>query len=133
MLGWTARETAEAVSLSVPAVNSALQRARPVLREHLPPHRCEWSAASTAQEQALLRKYVAAWDAADAEALAALMHEDIRITMPPYPFWFEGADAIRSLTANLDPTHPVYRGSWRFRPTTLNRQPTLAAYLQPTG
>jgi RNA polymerase sigma-70 factor (ECF subfamily) len=69
-----------------------------------------------------------AWDAADPDALAALMHEDIRITMPPYPFWFQGRlDAIRSLTPNLDPT---YRGTWRFLPTTLNRQPALAAYLK---
>ena len=132
VLGWTARETAEAVSLSVAAVNSALQRARPVLRTHLPSHRLEWSASSsTAVEQELLRKYMAAWDAADPDALAALMHEDIRITMPPYPFWFQGRpDAIRSLTPNLDPT---YRGTWRFLPTTLNHQPTLATYLRKPG
>ncbi|MGW1346261.1 RNA polymerase subunit sigma-70 [Kribbella sp. NPDC002412] len=134
VLGWSARETAEAVSLTVPAVNSALQRARPVLRTHLPPHRSSWSATSaTTEEQQLLRKYMAAWDAADPDALAALMHEDIRITMPPYPFWFEGADAIRSLTANLTPAGTAYRGTWRFLPTTLNLQPTLAAYLQPPG
>ncbi|MFI7063052.1 RNA polymerase subunit sigma-70 [Kribbella sp. NPDC050124] len=134
VLGWSARETAEAVSLTVPAVNSALQRARPVLRTHLPSHRSSWSASSsTAVEQDLLRKYMAAWDAADPDALAALMHEDIRITMPPYPFWFEGAAAIHSLTANLTPTGTAYRGTWRFLPTTLNHQPTLAAYLQPPG
>ncbi|MFG1819964.1 RNA polymerase subunit sigma-70 [Kribbella sp. NPDC049174] len=129
VLGWSARETADAVALSVAAVNSALQRARPVLRSHLPPHRSEWSASSSsAVEQDLLRKYMAAWDAADPDALAALMHKDIRITMPPYPFWFQGRrDAIRSLTPNLDPT---YRGHWRFLPTTLNLQPTLAAYLR---
>jgi len=129
VLGWSTRETASVVELTVAAVNSALQRARPVLRTHLPSHRLEWSASSsTAVEQELLRKYMAAWDAADPDALAALMHQDIRITMPPYPFWFEGRpDAIRSLTPNLDPT---YRGTWRFLPTTLNRQPALATYLR---
>ena len=135
VLGWSARETADAVSLSVAAVNSALQRARPVLRGHLPPHRAEWSTSSpSAVEQELLRKYMAAWDAADPDALAALMHEDIRITMPPYPFWFQGRrDAVRSLAANLDPTGNAYRGHWRFLPTTLNHQPTLATYVQPPG
>ncbi|MEU4292382.1 sigma-70 family RNA polymerase sigma factor [Kribbella sp. NPDC026596] len=130
VLGWPARETASVTDLTVAAVNSALQRARPVLREHLPPHRSEWSAATPSpQEQELLNKYVAAWHAADPEALAALMHEDIRITMPPYPFWFEGRkDAVRSLVPNLT---PAYRGHWRFLPTTVNRQPTLGAYLQP--
>jgi RNA polymerase sigma-70 factor (ECF subfamily) len=130
VLGWSARETAEAVELSVAAVNSALQRARPVLRDHLPPHRSEWAAPdASVDERQLLGKYMAAWEAADPGALAALMHEDIRITMPPYPFWFEGReDAVRSLIPNLT---PQYRGQWRFRPTTVNRQPTLAAYLRP--
>ena len=130
VLGWPARETADAVELSVAAVNSALQRARPVLREHLPSHRSEWTADEvSADERRLLRDYMTAWDNADPGALAALMHEDIRITMPPYPFWFEGReDAVRSLIPNLT---PQYRGQWRFLPTTVNRQPTLAAYLLP--
>jgi RNA polymerase sigma-70 factor (ECF subfamily) len=130
VLGWPASETAAAVDLSVAAVNSALQRARPVLREHLPSHRSEWSAPNaSADERQLLRSYLTAWDNADPDALAALMHEDIRITMPPYPFWFEGReDAVRSLIPNLT---PQYRGHWRFLPTTINRQPTLAAYLLP--
>ncbi|MET9312063.1 RNA polymerase subunit sigma-70 [Kribbella sp. NPDC003505] len=129
VLGWTARETAAAVSLSVAAVNSALQRARPVLREHLPSHRSEWSAHDSSEdERKLLQRYLTAWDNADPAALAALMHEDIRITMPPYPFWFSGIDdAIRSLTPNLT---PAYRGHWRFVPTTINHQPSLAAYLE---
>ena len=128
VLGWSARETAAAVDLSVAAVNSALQRARPVLREHLPPHRCEWSARDTSEdERKLLQRYLTAWDNADPDALAALMHEDIRITMPPYPFWFSGiTDAIRSLTPNLT---PEYRGHWQFVRATVNRQPALAAYL----
>lgn len=132
VLGWPARDTATVTDLTVPAVNSALQRARPILRDHLPPHRTSWSATTpSAEEQELLRKYLAAWDAADPTALAALMHEDIRITMPPHPFWFEGReDAVRSLIPNLTPT---YRGHWRFLPTTINRQPALAAYLQPPG
>ncbi|NUR94678.1 MAG: RNA polymerase subunit sigma-70 [Kribbellaceae bacterium] len=132
VLGWTARETASAVDLSVAAVNSALQRARPVLREHLPPHRTEWSARDTTEsERNLLNRYLTAWEAADPTALAALMHEDIRITMPPYPFWFGGIeDALRSLTPNLTPS---FRGHWRFHPTTTNHQPTLAAYLKPPG
>jgi RNA polymerase sigma-70 factor (ECF subfamily) len=132
VLGWPARETADAVGLSVAAVNSALQRARPILRDHLPTHRTEWSAGdASADEQEILKKYMTAWESADPAALASLMHEDIRLTMPPYPFWFEGrADAVRSLAPNLSPT---YRGHWRFLPTSTNRQPALAAYLKPLG
>jgi RNA polymerase sigma-70 factor (ECF subfamily) len=132
VLGWPAKDTAEAMDSTVAAVNSQLQRARPVLRDHLPTHRADWSARpSTAEEQALLQKYMTAWEAGDPDALTALMHEDVRITMPPYPFWFEGlAAARRSLAPNLDPT---YRGHWHFLPTSVNRQPALAAYLQPPG
>jgi RNA polymerase sigma-70 factor, ECF subfamily len=132
VLGWSARETASAVELSVAAVNSALQRARPVLRSYLPSHRSEWSAhGASVDEQQLLKRYMAAWESADPAALAALMHEDIRITMPPYPFWFEGReDAVRSLIPNLTPT---YRGEWRFVSCGVNRQPALAAYLRPAG
>jgi RNA polymerase sigma-70 factor, ECF subfamily len=132
VLGWSARDTAAATDLSLAAVNSALQRARPVLRDHLPSHRTEWSAASpSAVEQQLLQKYMTAWENADPAALASLMHEDVRITMPPYPFWFEGPNAVRSLIANLTPTGTAYRGRWHFLPTAVNRQPALAAYLQP--
>ncbi|WP_405059984.1 RNA polymerase subunit sigma-70 [Kribbella sp. NBC_01505] len=129
VLGWSAKDTAAVLDLTVAAVNSALQRARPVLREQLPPHRLEWCATpSTAEEQALLRKYVDAWEAGDPDALTALMHEDVRITMPPYPFWFEGrAVARQTIVANLD---PAYRGQWRYLLTTVNRQPALAAYLR---
>ncbi|HWD78582.1 MAG TPA: nuclear transport factor 2 family protein, partial [Kribbella sp.] len=103
-----------------------------VLREHLPPHRTDWSARETSEsERNLLDRYLTAWENADPAALAALMHEDIRITMPPYPFWFEGIDdALRSLIPNLT---PAFRGHWRFHPTTVNHQPTLAAYLKPPG
>ncbi|MFF1820123.1 RNA polymerase subunit sigma-70 [Kribbella sp. NPDC058245] len=132
VLGWSAKETAAVMDLTAAAVNSALQRARPVLKTHLPPHRADWAATpSTAGEQALLRRYVDAWEAGDPDALTALMYEDVRITMPPYPFWFEGREVARhTIVANLD---PAYRGQWRYLPTSVNRQPTLAAYLREPG
>jgi RNA polymerase sigma-70 factor (ECF subfamily) len=136
VLGWSAKETAAATDLTVASVNSALQRARPVLREHLPPRRADWAPSGdpTAAEQALLAKYMEAFERADPVALAALMHEDVRITMPPYPFWFLGrADAQRALAANVDPTGNSYRGDWQFLVAGVNRQPALAAYLREPG
>ncbi len=136
VLGWSAKETASVTELSVAAVNSALQRARPVLRERLPARRTDWAPTQdpSIAEKALLAKYMEAWERADAAAIAALMHEDVRITMPPYPFWFSGrADAYRITAANLEPSGAAYRGHWRFLPVGINRQPALAAYLREPG
>jgi RNA polymerase sigma-70 factor, ECF subfamily len=136
VLGWSAKETAELLTTSVASVNSALQRARPILREHLPERRTDWAPTQdpTAAEQALLAKYVAAFERGDAAKLAALMHEDVRMTMPPYPFWFLGRkDAQRAMEGTLDPSSAGYRGQWRFLVTAVNRQPALAAYLREPG
>jgi RNA polymerase sigma-70 factor (ECF subfamily) len=134
VLGWSAKETAEVLDLSVAAANSALQRARPVLREHLPVRRTEWSASPSADEQALVAKYIAAFEAGDAAGLAALMHEDVRVTMPPYPFWYSGRGrAEEAFAANFAPGGSVNRGGWRFVAVGLNRQPAVAAYLRAPG
>ena len=136
VLGWSAKETAAVMDLTVASVNSALQRARPVLREHLPPRRTEWTPSGdpTAAEQELLAKYMEAFERADAAGLAALMHEDVRITMPPYPFWFSGRDAAEEiLGANLHPDGAAYRGEWQFLVAGVNRQPALAGYLRVPG
>ncbi|GAA1578168.1 RNA polymerase subunit sigma-70 [Kribbella sancticallisti] len=136
VLGWSAKETADLLDSSVASVNSALQRARPVLREHLPPRRTEWAPAGdpSAEEQALLAKYMEAFERADAAGLAALMHEDIRVTMPPYPFWFFGReDATRALAANFGPEGDAYRGEWQYLVAGVNRQPALADFLREPG
>ena len=94
ILGWRAKETAAALDISVAGVNSALQRARAGMKEHLPEQRLEWDAAGSAAERELLARYVEATEAADAHALAALMHEDARFSMPPEPGLWVGRDTI---------------------------------------
>jgi RNA polymerase sigma-70 factor (ECF subfamily) len=132
VLGWTAAETARALELSVPAANSALQRARATMRERLPQRRLDWSAAeASAQERALLERFIAANDAADPSALAELFTADIRVTMPPYPAVFDGLDSLRELfdRAYRDGSH----GEWRLVPTSANRMPTAASYHRAPG
>ncbi|SHF60797.1 RNA polymerase subunit sigma-70 [Streptoalloteichus hindustanus] len=132
--GWPAQETAEALELSVASVKSALQRARATLREHLPQRRADWAAATTPtdDERALLRRYLDASRQADLTALAALLREDARQTMPPAHLVFEGRAAI------LDMWRPVLLGEqawgdWHAVPLAVNRQPAVANYLRRPG
>jgi RNA polymerase sigma-70 factor (TIGR02960 family) len=51
VLGWSAADTAAAMDMSVEAVNSALQRARPSLRRHLPEDRSQWRTEGPTPEE----------------------------------------------------------------------------------
>jgi RNA polymerase sigma-70 factor (ECF subfamily) len=116
---------------SVDAVNSALRRARSTLRQHLPPRRLEWAAGldPTQQERSLLRRYMEAHQRADAAALAALLREDARLTMPPTPTWYDGREAVVTFHAQLF----AARYEWRFLVTRANRQPAVAFYTRQPG
>jgi RNA polymerase sigma-70 factor (TIGR02960 family) len=130
VLGWSAREAAELLETTVAAANSALQRARATLRERLPARPSEWSgSAPSEEERLLLERFIDAHERADADAAAALVRDDIRITMPPHPWCFEGLAAIRPLLEE-GLTAP---GEWRLVPTRANRQPTAASYLRARG
>ncbi|MDH6284370.1 sigma-70 family RNA polymerase sigma factor [Prescottella agglutinans] len=136
VLGWSANETAAALGLSVAAVKSALQRARPTLRKHLPRRREEWASATpvTAQERELLQRFMDAHERADTVAFAQLLSEDVRLTMPPLPFWFCGREAVTDFAEHaFGPDSPLDRAEWRSVPTRANRQPAVAGYVRPRG
>ena len=129
VLGWPASETASALGTSVAAANSALQRARATMQSHLPPRRAEWPAPEpTAKERALLEQFIDAHERLDAEAAIAIAARDIRITMPPSPWCFDGADTIRPLMAEA-----AVMGEWRLLPVRANRMPAAASYLRRPG
>jgi RNA polymerase sigma-70 factor (ECF subfamily) len=129
VLGWRAKDAADLLELSVAAANSALQRARATLRDRLG-DRDEWAGAPSAQERELLRRYVDAHDRADADALAALLREDARLTMPPHAVWFAGREAIMvAVRQGFDPEF----GELQAVVTAANRQPAVAHYLRRPG
>lgn len=132
VLGWPANETAALLETSVASVKSALQRARATLKEHLPPSREEWSRNEPeADEQAMLERYVQAHQRADLDALAALLAEDVQMTMPPHPAWLVGRDALLGFSAQVfDPASDWYHGEWRSVVTRANLQPAVAHYVQ---
>ncbi|MCW2492663.1 MAG: polymerase, sigma-24 subunit, subfamily [Frankiales bacterium] len=132
VLGWPASEAASLLETSVAATNSALQRARTTMQAHLPARRTEWAARTpTAEERELLGRFIDAHERCDAVAAVAISATDLRVTMPPYPYLFDGLDAIaplleRALGENRD-------GDWRLVPTSANRMPTAASYLRRPG
>jgi len=131
VLGWPARDVAELLGDSVNSVNSALQRARAGMREHLPAERQDWTGGEedTATRE-LVRRYTEASVAADVQALAAMLRDDVRFAMPPTPGLYVGRDAV---IGNWIEDGFESMTGLRVVPTSANRQPALAAYLWNEG
>ena len=131
VLGWPADQTAALLGTSVAAANSALQRARATM-QHLGPRRSEWTAPElAAQDKRVLAQFIDAHERCDAAAAAAIAAQDIRITMPPYPYLYDGIDAMRPLLERA--CGPEREGEWRLLPTAANRMPAAASYLLRPG
>jgi RNA polymerase sigma-70 factor (ECF subfamily) len=93
VLGWSAAEVADCLDSSVPAVNSAIQRARATLASR------NFSRSEdllSDEQSALLDRYMEAFHRYDVDALVALMREDATLSMPPYTLWLQGHDPIRT-------------------------------------
>jgi RNA polymerase sigma-70 factor (ECF subfamily) len=127
VLEWSALETADILELSVPAANSALQRARATLRDRLP-ERSDAPIELSEVEQRLLAGFMATHESGDYEAAAELMREDIRVSMPPSPQVYEGRAALAPLFVTA-----TELGEWRLVPIRANRQPGAASYLRRPG
>lgn len=87
VLGWSAAEVASGLEMTVAAVNSALQRARATLATRNTGH---IDTTLSADELALVDRYVHAFERYDVDALTALMHEDATMSMPPFSLWLQG-------------------------------------------
>jgi RNA polymerase sigma-70 factor (TIGR02960 family) len=131
VLEWPASETAAALEMTVPAANSALQRARATLREQLPEREAPRRTDLSPDERALLMRFIAAHESGNVEDAVSLMREDIRVTMPPYPYLFEGIPAVSELFRTG--TGANGPGQWIVRPTAANRMPAAACYLREAG
>ena len=126
VLGWPAKEVADLLGDSVNSVNSALQRARAGMREHLPAERQDWTGGEEdAGTRAVVRRFTEASVVPDIEAISSMLADDVRYSMPPWEGLIVGRDAVvADWTANGFPEmtglHAV--------PTSVNRQPAVAAY-----
>jgi RNA polymerase sigma-70 factor (ECF subfamily) len=126
VVGLSAQETAEALGIGVGAANSALFRARAAVEEKL--GGCDTSAVARHAEvdEALLARYVRAFEEANLDAIVALFHDELRTTMPPVPLWIAGRAAndrfYRRMFGSLLP------GQYRHLRVGANGAPALAFY-----
>jgi RNA polymerase sigma-70 factor (ECF subfamily) len=127
VLAWSASEVADLLDTSVPAVNSALQRARARLAGGV----VAPAAAVDPDERRVLDAFLRAWHARDIPALAALLRDDVTLAMPPQDLLIAGRTAVVEFFATvpaggrLDTIH--------LRVVRANGHPALAAYLPDEG
>ncbi len=97
VLRWQATEVAELLGTSVASVNSALQRARATLAAHAgQPLDC----AIGPEHEALLARYVDAFERYDIAELVSLLRDDAVMSMPPFALWLHGPEAMGHWFAN---------------------------------
>lgn len=127
VLAYRAVEVAELLEISVPAVNSALQRARATLASS-PPDRASGTVAPLSEaEQRTLARFVDAWHRRDIPALAATLRDDVALTMPPELEEILGRSAVIEFLSAVPADGHL--DQIRLVPTRANGRPALAAYL----
>jgi RNA polymerase sigma-70 factor, ECF subfamily len=127
VLGFSAREAAEILDATPPAIDSALQRAHRTVDERLPQQSQQAALSSLDDERLrqLVDGYINAWENADVDALVTLLADDAALAMPPQPEWYAGREAVRAFLA----ARPLSAGlRWRVVPTRANGQLAFAHY-----
>jgi RNA polymerase sigma-70 factor (ECF subfamily) len=128
VLGYRANEVADMLDSTVESVTSALKRARASLQRHLPPtgEREPAPAPDSPAEQALVAKFVRAYESGDIDALLALLTADVLVSMPPMPLEYQGLDVVARFYAGL-----IGQGrTYDFVLTRANGQPALGTYIR---
>jgi RNA polymerase sigma-70 factor (ECF subfamily) len=126
VLGFSARETSEALETTVTSVNSALQRARKAVDERLPAQSQQATLRSLGDEQVrdLVERYINAWEKGDVEALRALLAQDATFSMPPWAAWWRGRETIAGFAKEAQ----EFCAEARAVPSRANGQAAIAYY-----
>jgi RNA polymerase sigma-70 factor, ECF subfamily len=127
VLGFSAAEVGDALELTVPAVNSHLQRARKAVGQGLPERSQQATLRALGDEEIsrIVEGYMDAWERADVPAVVNMLAEDAAMAMPPMPLWFSGRDAIEAFISR-GPLSGEIR--WRHVPTRANGQLAVGCY-----
>jgi RNA polymerase sigma-70 factor (ECF subfamily) len=130
VLGYHAHEVADMLDASVESVTSALKRARAGLQRRLPFARDRDAppAPSSPAEEALVARFVRAYQSGNIDALVALLTDDMSVSMPPVPLAYDGRDAATRFLIAL-----LRNRRYALRATRANRQPAFGTYVRPQG
>src|SRR6266498_136181 len=132
VLGFHANEVSDMLDSTVESVKSALKRARAGMQRRLPvtTAREQPPASDSPAEDAIVAKFVSAYESADIDALVALLTDDVFMSMPPMPLEYQGRDSVARFCAF------IFGSVQRFElvPTRANGQPAFGVYRHtPTG
>ncbi|MGH3992342.1 MAG: RNA polymerase subunit sigma-70, partial [Pseudonocardiaceae bacterium] len=127
VLGFSARETAEALETTVASVNSTLQRARKTIDGGLPEQSQQATLRALGDDgvREAVEGYMDAMQRGDVDAVVAMLAEDAAWSMPPLPAWFSGRDALTGFL-NFGPLSGDWR--WRHLPARANGQAAVGSY-----
>jgi RNA polymerase sigma-70 factor (ECF subfamily) len=126
VLGFSAREVAEALDTSVASVNSALQRARKTVEDKMPAEsqQATLRALGNDKVERIVERYMEALGNADVDAVVGMLAEDAAWSMPPAATWYRGErlpDFLR-----VGPLSGAWR--WRHLPAHVNGQAAVGVY-----
>ena len=126
VLGYHAAEVAEMLDSSEASVKSALQRARATLDARFPASDRERAPLPhSARERDVVGQFADAVESGDVEGIVALLTDDAWLTMPPYPFEYQGHAAIGEF---LDDRARLRGAPLQLVPTRANGQPAFGCY-----
>jgi RNA polymerase sigma-70 factor (ECF subfamily) len=128
VVGFSAKETAEALETTSVSVDSALQRARKAIEERVPAQTQQATLRSLGDHDVreLVKRFADAWERNDVDAVVAMLTDGARMAMPPWPSWYSGRDAVATFLGGWPLSA---RKRWRTFPTATNGQPAVAGYL----
>jgi RNA polymerase sigma-70 factor, ECF subfamily len=128
VLGFSARETAEALDTKPTSVDSVLQRAHKAVDERLPDQTQQAALGSLrdAELREIVDGYMEAWERADVDSMVSMLAEEVTLEMPPNPEWYAGREAVGAFLA----AYPLAEGNrWRVLPTSANGQLAFGHYI----
>jgi RNA polymerase sigma-70 factor (ECF subfamily) len=127
VLGFSAKESAEALQTTVPSVNGALHRARTAVEDRLPAQSQQATLRTLGDRKLreIAERFADSFERGDVPAILAMLAEDATFAMPPYPQWCRGRKAVGESWLMPSRTPP----DLRYATTSANGQLALGTYL----